>query len=115
MRISNTHATAITQFIEAEGVRYAYRRFGAETGRPVLCLQHFRGGLDHWDPVVTDGLAAGRPAILFNNAGVASSGGEPSDLVAGTAKRIVTFLEALDLRKVDLFGFSLGGSSRRRW
>src|ERR1700724_1083811 len=59
--------------------RYAHRRFGEASGTPLIFLQHFRGGLDHWDPLVTDGLAAGRPVILFDNAGVASSSGETPD------------------------------------
>ncbi len=71
----NTHLTAPTQFVEANGIRYAYRRFGTEAGTPLVFFQHFRGGLDNWDPLVTDGLAAGRPVILFNYAGVASSTG----------------------------------------
>jgi len=32
-------------------------------------MQHFRGGMDHWDPAITDGFAVDRPVILFNNAG----------------------------------------------
>jgi pimeloyl-ACP methyl ester carboxylesterase len=76
-----SHITAPTQFVEANGIRYAYRRFGAETGTPLVFLQHFRGGLDNWDPLVTDGLAEHRPVILFNNAGVASSSGETPDTV----------------------------------
>jgi hypothetical protein len=39
-------------------------------------LQHFRDGLDNWDPLVTDGLAQQRAVILFNNAGIASSSGD---------------------------------------
>jgi pimeloyl-ACP methyl ester carboxylesterase len=108
--MTNSHNSAPTRFIEASGVRYAYRRFGATTGTPVVFLQHFRGGLDNWDPKVTDGLARGRNVILFNNAGVASSGGEPADTVAGMAKHAVTFINALGLKRVDLLGFSLGGS-----
>jgi pimeloyl-ACP methyl ester carboxylesterase len=57
----DTHITAPTRFVEAGGIRYAYRRFGAETGTPLVFLQHFRGGLDNWDPLVTDLLAQGRP------------------------------------------------------
>ena len=68
--MTNSHNSAPTQFIEANSVRYAYRRFGTATGTPVVFLQHFRGGLDNWDPEVTDGLAKDRPVILFNNAGV---------------------------------------------
>jgi len=45
---------APTRFVTANGVRYAYRRFGADTGTPVVFLQHFRGGMDNWDPAVTD-------------------------------------------------------------
>jgi hypothetical protein len=32
--------------------------------------------MDNWDPAVTDGLARDREVILFNNAGISSSGGE---------------------------------------
>ena len=45
--MTNTHNTAPTQFINANGVRYAYRWFGATSGTPVVFLQHFRGGLDN--------------------------------------------------------------------
>src|SRR5262245_11274869 len=107
--MSDTHYTAKTRFVEVNGAKYAYRRFGAATGTPVVFLQHFRGGLDHWDPKVTDGLAKDRPVILFNNAGVASSEGEPANTVAGMARHGIAFLKALGLKRVDLLGFSLGG------
>ena len=73
----HTHLNAPTQFIEAKGVRYAYRRFGAETGTPLIFLQHFTGGLDHWDPAVTDGLAQSRPIILVDNRGWAAPPAKP--------------------------------------
>src|ERR1700674_3226360 len=63
------HVTAPTQFVEANGIRFAYRRFGQEGGTPLLFMQHFRGGMDHWDPTVTDGFGKNRPVILFDNAG----------------------------------------------
>ena len=68
----NTHITALTQFVNVNGNRIAYRRFGAVTGIPVLFLNHFRAGLDHWDPLLTDGLAANRPVILLDSVGVAA-------------------------------------------
>ena len=105
----DTHNTGKTRFTEVNGVRYAYRRFGTETKTPIVFLQHFRAGLDHWDPKVADGLAKDRPVILFNNAGVASSGGEAADTVAGMAGHVIAFLNALGLKTVDLLGFSLGG------
>lgn len=107
--MTDTHITAPTQFVEADGVRYAYRRFGAETGTPLLFLQHFRGGLDNWDPLVTDGLAEGRPVILFNYAGVASSTGQNATTMDGMADGAATFVKALGLGKLDVLGFSIGG------
>jgi pimeloyl-ACP methyl ester carboxylesterase len=81
------HITAPTQFVEANRIRFAYRRFGQEGGTPVLFMQHFRGGMDHWDPAVTDGFAKNRPVILFDNAGVASSRDAGHDRCDGGARR----------------------------
>lgn len=106
---THTHLTAPTQFLEANGVRFAYRRFGTETGTPLVFLQHFRGGMDNWDPLVTDGLAQGRPVVLVNYAGVASSGGEPAVTLDGMADGIADFVGALGVPSVDVLGFSIGG------
>src|SRR5712672_959498 len=101
-RMLHTHSSAPTEFVTVNGVRYAYRRFGAAKGTPVVFLQHFRGGLDNWDPTITNGLAKTRPVVLFNNAGVASSGGEPADTVEGMAAHATRFIEALGFESVDI-------------
>src|SRR5260221_1812661 len=106
---NDTHLTAPTRFIEANGVRYAYRRLGPEEGTPLVFLSHFRAGLDNWDPAVTDGLASGRPVILFNNAGVASSSGEPANTIDASADHVARFVRALGLQAVDVLAFSIGG------
>ena len=49
-----TAVTVPTQFVEANGIRFAYRRFGKQGGMPLVFHQHFTGNLDHWDPAVTD-------------------------------------------------------------
>jgi hypothetical protein len=51
------HHTAPTHYIEIEGIRFAYRRFGIPSEVPIVCLQHFTGTLDNWDPIITNGLA----------------------------------------------------------
>jgi hypothetical protein len=58
----HSHVTAPTEFVEAEGVRYAYRKFGAVEGVPLLFLQHFTGTMDFRDPDVIDGFALERPS-----------------------------------------------------
>jgi pimeloyl-ACP methyl ester carboxylesterase len=72
-------------------------------------LNYFAANMDAWDPKVTNGLAAERDVILFNNAGVGSSTGETPSTVAAMTKHCVDFCRALDLRNIDVVGFSLGG------
>jgi pimeloyl-ACP methyl ester carboxylesterase len=107
--IQHNHQTAPTRFVDAAGIRFAYRRFGKSGGVPLVFNMHFTGTMDHWDPLVTDGLAAAREVILFNNAGISSTSGEVPASVEEMAANAVAFIKALGLVKVDILGFSLGG------
>ena len=93
----------------ANGIKYAYRRFGRTGGTPVLFLHHFRANLDNWDPALVDDIAAEHDVILLDHAGVGGSTGETPRSVAAMATDAIAFVEALELTSVDLFGFSLGG------
>lgn len=64
--------------------------------------------MDHWDPLVTDGLAATREVILFSNAGISSTSGVVPTSVEEMAANAAAFIKALGLAKVDVLGFSLG-------
>ena len=129
----HSHQTAPTQFVEANGIRFAYRRFGkapdfdpdlfldgidpqyqAELegsigGVPLIFNQHYTGTMDYWDPAVTDGLARDREVILFNNAGVSSSSGEVPTTFEQMGANAIAFIKALGLKRVDVLGFSIGG------
>src|SRR3981189_2458237 len=105
----HTHQTAPTQFVEANGIRLAYRRFGKAGGVPLVFNQHFTGTMDHWDPAVTDGFAKDREVILFNNAGVSSSSGALPTSAEEMARTAIAFIKALGLQRVDVLGSSLGG------
>lgn len=104
-----THQTAPTLFTEVNGVRVAYRRFGSDTGIPVVFLQHFAGTMDSWDPAVVDGFADEREVILFDNIGVSRSSGVTPTTISAMADDAFGFLTALGVTRVDLLGFSLGG------
>jgi pimeloyl-ACP methyl ester carboxylesterase len=104
---SNT--TAPTQLLQVSGHSYAYRRFGEGAELPLLCLQHFTGTLDNWDPAVSDPLASGREVILFDNAGIGRSSGQVPETVAGMAAHVMAFLDGVRLERCDVLGFSLGG------
>jgi pimeloyl-ACP methyl ester carboxylesterase len=105
----HSHQTAPTQFVEAAGIRFAYRRFGKSGGVPLVFNMHFTGTMDHWDPLVTEGLAATREVILFDNAGISGTSGEVPASVEEMAANATAFIKALGLRTVDVLGFSIGG------
>jgi hypothetical protein len=52
---THTAVTAPTQFVEANGIRFAYRRWGKRSGLPLVFNHHLNGNLDNWDPAVLDG------------------------------------------------------------
>jgi pimeloyl-ACP methyl ester carboxylesterase len=104
-----SNITAPTQFTETKLEKYAYRRFGKGNGLPLLCLQHFTGTLDNWDPAVTDPLALGREVILFESAGLGRSTGQVPENMSGMAAHALAFVDALGLKRLDILGYSLGG------
>jgi pimeloyl-ACP methyl ester carboxylesterase len=54
-------------------------------------------------------LAATREVIAFDNVGVGASSGQVPPSVTQMAHDAITFLSALDLARIDLLGYSLGG------
>jgi pimeloyl-ACP methyl ester carboxylesterase len=105
----HSHQSAPTQFVEANGIRFAYRRFGKSGGVPLVFNMHFTGTMDHWDPAVTEGFAKHRAIILFDNAGISSSSGDVPTSIEEMAANAAAFIKALGLTRVDVLGFSIGG------
>jgi pimeloyl-ACP methyl ester carboxylesterase len=106
---ATTWKTAPTHTIEAGGVRFAYRELGPSTSVPVVFLTHLAAVLDNWDPRVVDGIAAEHRVITFDNRGVGASSGSTPTTIEEMARDAVSFIRALGLERVDLFGFSMGG------
>jgi pimeloyl-ACP methyl ester carboxylesterase len=76
---------------------------------PLVLLQRFRGTVDDWDPAFVAALASKRQVIRFDSAGIGGSEGETPVSVSEMSKVAIAFLGALNLAKVDLLGWSLGG------
>ena len=90
-------------------VRLPPLRQRADDAPSLVCLQHFRGNLDSWDPALVDRLAKGREVILLDNRGVGGSTGVVPDNVTDMARDAPAFIDALGLKQVDILVFSLGG------
>ncbi|OQN96959.1 hypothetical protein B0A48_16933 [Cryoendolithus antarcticus] len=105
----STQQTAKTHFIEGSKGTFAYRRFGASTGTPLLALIHYRGTMDKWDPLFINSLAASRPLILVDYLGIGKSTGRVATSFADSADDIVEFLSLVKVTDLDVLGFSVGG------
>jgi pimeloyl-ACP methyl ester carboxylesterase len=66
--------------------------------------------MDLWDPLLIDSVAATRPVILFDNAGVGQSTGIVSDTISGMAQHVLSFLDLVEVKELDVLGFSMGGA-----
>ncbi|USP76535.1 hypothetical protein yc1106_03809 [Curvularia clavata] len=101
--------TTPTQYIDVNGTRIAYRRFGKPSSIPLLWVTHFRGTMDLIDPLLLNSIGATRSLILLDNAGCGHSSGSIQPTIQGAAATIVAFLSAINVPKVDVIGFSMGG------
>jgi pimeloyl-ACP methyl ester carboxylesterase len=102
------YAGASTRRVAADNaIEYAYRDAG-DSAVPLVLLQHFRGNLDNWDPALIDALAAERRVITFDSVGVGGTTGRTPNTVEAMANDTIAFIEAMDLERIDLLGFSIG-------
>ena len=106
--VAEPYTAAENKQVEAaNGTTFVYRDVGAGAV-PLVLLQHFRGNLENWDPVLIDALARHRRVVTFDNTGVGGSTGTTPHTIAEMARDAIAFLAALDLAQVDLLGFSIG-------
>ncbi len=105
----DTHQSAPTRFVDANGATFAYRRFGKPDSVPLVLNVHYRGTMDHWDPLVIDGLARQREVILFDNRGIGASSGTTPASFPAMATDAIAFVRAVGVAKADVLGYSIGG------
>lgn len=71
-----TYATVPTQFVEANGIKFAYRSYGKQGDIPVVYFNHLTANLDNCDPRIMDAIAAQRHIISFDYRGIGATTGE---------------------------------------
>ncbi|KAL6902919.1 alpha/beta-hydrolase [Trichoderma evansii] len=106
-----TYQAAKTQFIKVDGCTFAYRLFGLSHGLPLVFIPGFKQTMDAWDPALVNPLAAQRPVLLIDNAGVGRSEGEIPETFAGWAAHYTAVIKQIlgQSSRVDVLGYSMGG------
>jgi pimeloyl-ACP methyl ester carboxylesterase len=104
-----TYTTVSTQFVEANGIKFAYRSYGKEGDIPVIYFNHLTANLDNCDPRIMDSIAKYRQIISFDYRGVGATTGTQGTSIADMAKDAIAFIDALGYKQVDIVAFSIGG------
>ena len=104
-----TYATVPTQFVEANGIKFAYRSYGKDGDIPVIYFNHLTANLDNCDPRIMDAIATHRQIISFDYRGVGATTGKQGTSLPDMAKDGIAFIHALGYNQVDILAFSMGG------
>jgi pimeloyl-ACP methyl ester carboxylesterase len=107
--VKYTYATVPTQFVEANGIKFAYRSYGKTGDVPVIYFNHLTANLDNCDPRIMDAIAAKRTIISFDYRGIGATTGRQGESLADMAKDGIAFIHALGYNQVDIVAFSMGG------
>ncbi|MBK9328781.1 MAG: alpha/beta hydrolase [Sphingobacteriales bacterium] len=108
-KLNYTYATVPTKFVDANGIKFAYRSYGKEGDIPVIYFNHLTANLDNCDPRIMDAIAVHRQIISFDYRGVGATTGEQGIRLADMAKDAIAFIHALGYKQVDIVAFSMGG------
>jgi pimeloyl-ACP methyl ester carboxylesterase len=95
--------------VRVNGIRLAYRRFGAPQSPPVLLLHALGETSANWDEIAP-ALAADRAVYALDLRG--HGGSDRTDTYSLEAMRddVIGFLELLQLSPIELIGHSMGGA-----
>lgn len=107
--VNYTYETVPTKFVEANGIKFAYRSYGKEGDIPVIYFNHLTANLDNCDPRIMDSIAKYRQIISFDYRGVGATTGTQGTSLADMAKDAIGFIHALGYKQVDIVAFSMGG------
>lgn len=108
-KVNYSYTTVPTQFVETNGIKFAYRSYGKEDDIPVIYFNHLTANLDNCDPRIMDAIAAERHIISFDYRGVGATTGKQGISIPDMAKDAVAFIHALGYNQVDIVAFSMGG------
>jgi pimeloyl-ACP methyl ester carboxylesterase len=93
--------------IHVGDIDIAYKVFGK--GDPILLITGSSSAMDSWDPTILRDLASNHTVIMFNNRGIGNTtaGTKPFSMIQ-FANDTSGLLDALDIRKADILGYSMG-------
>jgi len=95
------------QYIKINNDQIAYKSYG--NGFPLLMCMGYSAAMDMWLPEVVERFSEHHKVIVFDYPGVGySSTDDTSQTIAGLAETTYKFMEAINVEKANLMGWSMG-------
>jgi len=97
------------QKVKVGDIDIAYKRLGNNTEKPIILIGGGATTMDMWNPILLRELSSNHMVIIFDNRGVGNSTlGKDDFSIDQFAKDTVGLLDALNVEKADILGFSMG-------
>jgi pimeloyl-ACP methyl ester carboxylesterase len=92
-------------------INIAYKQLGNAEGKPIILITGASSTMDMWNPLLLEALiSANYKVIIFENRGVGeSTEGTKKFSINQFANDTVGLLNALEINKTDVLGWSMGG------
>ena len=95
--------------VKVGDIDIAYKRLGNNTEKPIVLIGGGGTTMDMWNPILLRELTSNHLVIIFDNRGVGNTTlGTENFSINQFAKDTAGFLDALNMEKADILGFSMG-------
>jgi pimeloyl-ACP methyl ester carboxylesterase len=97
-----------TKHVKVGDIDISYKTFGK--GDPVLLIMGYATSMYGWDPIFLRGLSANHTVMVFDNRGIGNTTvGSKNFTIDQFAADSVGLLDAIEINKSDVLGYSMGG------
>jgi pimeloyl-ACP methyl ester carboxylesterase len=105
---SQTEAVGEIKKVHVGDIDIGYKMFG--TGDPIILISGYSAPLEFWDPSLLEKLASNHTVIIFDNRGIGNTtAGNKKFSIPQFAEDTSGLLNALNIKKADVMGWSMGG------
>jgi pimeloyl-ACP methyl ester carboxylesterase len=95
--------------VKVGDIDIAYKQLGNNTEKPIVLIGGGGTTMDMWNPILLRELSSNHLVIIFDNRGVGNTTlGMENFSIDQFAKDTEGLLEALNIQKADILGFSMG-------
>ena len=103
-----TKAISDIKKVHVGDIDIAYKMFGK--GDPIILISGYSAPLEFWDSTLLENLASNHTVIIFDNRGLGNTtSGNKNFTIPQFADDTSGLLDALNIEKADVLGWSMGG------